>query len=101
MTSYKERQKMVSARLSKVKAQLMTFGSRYENAIQKIEVAEQRKSDVLNNERQLVSRYRRQEVDMTRDAYLKLRRDYQREVDQQDTIISRTINELRMIIERA
>ncbi len=101
MTSYQERQKMVSARLSKVKAQLMTFGSRYENAIQKIEVAEQRKSDVLNNERQLVSRYRRQDVDMTRDAYLKLRRDYQREIDQQDTIISRTINEMRMIIERA
>ena len=97
---YKRRGKIIEARIStldkelvELKRNLKAIGPRFADAVAKIEVAEAELPTVRRNLAQLEAQYRTGKI--SKEAFERLRREYQKRVDRASTAIDKIIIALR------
>lgn len=84
--------------LEKTKAGLKAQGRKYRDAIQKIEVSEEKRLSVERSINDLRIRYIREKA-ISKDAYIRILKDYRNQIERFDRDIDREIINLRLLIE--
>ncbi|NHK32833.1 MAG: hypothetical protein FK730_15905 [Asgard group archaeon] len=84
--------------LDSTKRDLKEIGRKYFDVIQKIEVAEEKRNSIERSIQDLRIRYIR-EKQISKDAYLRILRDYQNQIEKFERNIDREIINLRLLIE--
>jgi hypothetical protein len=84
--------------LDTTKRELKEKGRKYFDIIQKIEVAEEKRNSIERSIQDLRIRYIR-EKQISKDAYLRILRDYQNQIEKFERNIDREIINLRLLIE--
>ena len=93
-----KRQRMEEEELKKTKESLISFGGRYKENVQKIEIAERKLYEERRNLRMLQQEYRVKK-NMTRESYMKLFRERQQTIEKLKNEINSHLISLRMLLE--
>ncbi|MBD3192479.1 MAG: hypothetical protein GF308_17705 [Candidatus Heimdallarchaeota archaeon] len=93
-----QKMREVISELNKTKRELKTKGQKYTDVIQKIEVNEEKRLIVEQNIKELRINYIR-EKRISKDAYLKILRDYQNQIKRFERDIDKELINLRLLIE--
>ncbi len=84
--------------LDTIKRNLKEKGKKYSDSIQKIEITEEKRSSIERSTQELRVRYIR-EKQISKDAYLKILKDYQNQIERFERDIDKEIINLRLLIE--
>jgi len=84
--------------LDSTKRSLKEKGRKYFDVIQKIEISEEKRTSIERSIQDLRIRYIR-EKQISKDAYLRILRDYQNQIEKHERDIDREIINLRLLIE--
>ena len=84
--------------LDTTKRNLKEKGRKYQDVIQKIEISEEKRTSVERSIQDLRIRYIR-EKQISKDAYIRILRDYQNQIEKFERDIDKEIINLRLLIE--
>jgi hypothetical protein len=84
--------------LDDTKRELKNKGRKYADAINKIEISEEKRINIARSIRELRIRYIREKT-ISKDAYLRILRDYQDQIEKFERTIDREIINLRLLLE--
>ena len=92
------RTRQVVQRLEKSAKNLKAKGPTYQNIVEKIMLADQKREDIQRNIDQLETNYRLKKV--PKDLYQRLTHEYNKELAKVDGMIHKELSNLKLLVER-